>query len=131
MPLDMAVIAAPQLMRLDPLVWRTKLAAFAQAKRDKKALDAQARALDNAIKAVQAEALAALAGAPAAICGEIVVTAKATTAAPASVTLSDGRVVPWSTVASVLIGNVMVPADQVLKIFGGRDGSLSVEVTGC
>ena len=48
-----------------------------------------------------------------------------------ALTLSDGRVVPWSTVSAVLVGNVMIQADQVLKLFGGRDGSLSVEVTGC
>ena len=131
MPLDMVTLAAPQLLKLDPLAWRDRLAAFAQARRDKKRLDAEARALDGAIKATQADLIAALAGAPAAICGEIVVTAKTGAAAPAALTLSDGRVVPWSTVSAVLVGNVMIQADQVLKIFGGRDGSLSVEVTGC
>jgi hypothetical protein len=130
MPLDTATLVAPQLLKLDPIAWRDRLRAFAQAKRDKKAADAQARALEDVIKSTENELIAALGGAPAAVCGEMVVTAKAVAGFPDSLTLADGRKVPLSTVAAVVIGNVQVPGRDVLKLVGGRSGRTAVDVAG-
>jgi hypothetical protein len=126
----LAAPVAPGLLKLDPRAWSDKLRAFAILAAEKRRLDAEARAADSVFKAARDEILGQLGDAPAAICGDMVITRKTTKAAPASLTLSNGQVVPWATVSGLTIGNAYVAASDVLRLYGGRDGSVSVSVDG-
>ena len=127
---SLAAPVAPGLLKLNPLEWGDKLRKFAIIAAEKRRLDAEARAADSVFKAARDEILGQLGDAPAAICGGMVITRKTTKAAPASLTLSNGQVVPWATVSGLTIGNAYVAAVDVLKLYGGRDGSVSVSVDG-
>jgi hypothetical protein len=127
---SLAAPVAPGLLKLDPRAWGDKIRKFAILAAEKRRLDAEARAADGVFKTARDELLGQLGDAPAALCGEMVLTRKATKPAPASLTLASGQVVPWSTVSGLTIGNAYVASSEVMKIYGGRDGSVSVEIAG-
>ena len=127
---SLAAPVAPGLLKLDPLAWGDKIRKFAILAAEKRRLDAEARAADSVFKAARDELLGQLGDAPAALCGEMVLTRKTTKAAPASLTLANGQVVPWSTVSGLTIGNAYVSTTDVMKLYGGRDGSVAIEVAG-
>ena len=134
MPLDSALLAAPvqpALARLSPKTWHAELVAAAALKRAKSAADKAAREAEGLWKAAQAKIRFAIGDAPGAICGSIIVTLKTTAPSPATLTLADGTVIPWSSVVSVLVGNRTVPARDVAKLYGGREPSPSVDIVGC
>lgn len=122
--------ATPGLVKLDVKVWRDKVIALATAQITKREADAASRAADTTIKAVQAELLLAMNGAPAALCGHAVLTPKTTSDAKATLTLSDGSKLDWTAITSLLAGNRTIPAKDVLSLYGGRSGSTSIAVAG-
>ncbi len=122
--------ASPNLTKLDPKVYAEKARTLQEAKARKSALDSESRALESTIKALTAEFIAAMGTAPAALCGSAVITRKETKDAAASLTLINGSKVPWSNVTSLLIGNSTVPRDDVQSLYGGRSGSVSIEIAG-
>ena len=127
MPLDSASFAT---VRIDHKKWGAVVRDFVAAKAVRKQRSAEADAADRQYKALRAQLFPALSGAPAAVCGNSVLTLKSTAGAPASLTLADGRKVPWADVQAVRIGGRLVPASEIAGIFGGRSPSQDIEVTG-
>jgi hypothetical protein len=82
------------------------------------------------MKAARGELLKAMSGAPAAVCGDLVLTLKETAAAQAAVTLRDGRKIKWPAIEGILIDNDVVPACDVLSLYGGRAGSTDLQCQG-
>ena len=124
-----AIAKNSQIVRLDKSLMMD-IENLAKAKATKKAADAEARAADSVVKALTAKLSLAMGAAVSAVCGEVTLTRKAGTSAEAALTLTDGRKVPWTTVTSVLVGNQHIPAAEVKILFGGREGSVSIDVTG-
>ena len=129
MSLNLTGAASPGIPALDP-AWAPKLRTYAILREQQQAADAEALAAKAAADAARDDILAALAGATAATCGTLVVTVKVGTSAPASVTLETGQKIPWDKVASLLVGNVVVPAGDVKTLFGGRNGPPTIQVAG-
>ena len=96
----------------------------------KKIADAEARSADSQAKAIRAKLLHAMGDAPAVAIGNAVLTTKAGSDSPSTLTLSDGSRILWSSVVSVLVGNRTIPAQEVTTLFGGRANPATVEVTG-
>lgn len=134
MPLDSTNTAAIQtqqgLFRLSPKTWLQKVQDYARAKREHSRLEGEARAAKSVVDAAKSELLAAMQDHPAALCGTAVLTRKDVKPSAATLTLSDGRVIRWNEVTSILVGNVTVPAAAVAKMYGGRDGYVSLDVAG-
>ena len=107
-----------------------KVRDYADAKQTKKRADAEGRAADAVIKGTGAMLLEKMAGAPAAICGEMILTTKSTASADAALTLTDGSKILWKDVTMLVIGNKTVMTTEIQTLFGGRSGSTSVEVAG-
>ena len=129
MSLNLTGTASPGIVALHP-DWAPRLRGYALLRDMQQKADAEARAAKAAADAAKDEILTALAGAAAATCGNLVVTVKTGNPAPASLTLETGQKIPWDKVASLLVGNVVVPAGDVKTIFGGRQGSPTLSVTG-
>ena len=129
MSLTFTANATPGIATLHP-DWAPKLRAYALLRDQQQAADAEARAAKAAADAAKDEILAALAGAAAATCGNLVVTVKTGNPAPASLTLETGQKIPWDKITSLIVGNVNVPAADVKTIFGGRSASTSIQVAG-
>ena len=127
MSLNLTGAASPGIPALDP-AWAPKLRGYALLRDMQQKADAEARAAKAAAVAARDEILAALGDATAATCNNLVVTVKVGTAAPASVTLATGQRILWDKVASLLVGNVVVPAGDVKTLFDGRAGSVSLSI---
>jgi hypothetical protein len=104
---------------------------YQQAKAAKTQAAAAAEAADRTYKAHKAELLKAMADAPAAVCGNMVLTKHQRSGAGASITLKSGQKIAWADVGLVMLGDTSViePAD-ITTIFGGRTGSVEIEVIG-
>lgn len=74
----------------------------------------------------QAKLLRAFGDARIATCGDLVITLKRGEDIPAALTLKDQSVVPWTDVTSLTLGNTHLDADDVISIYGGRAGSVSL-----
>ncbi len=129
MSLNLTGTATPGIATLHP-DWAPKLRAYALLRDQQQAADAEARAAKAAADAAKDEILTALAGAAAATCGNLVVTVKTGNPAPAALTTESGQKIPWDKVTGLTIGNAYVDAKEIKTIFGGRAGSVSVQVAG-
>lgn len=125
-----SAVSIPPLRKLKAADYAFKIKAYAALCNEKRSTAAAAKAADDAHKAARSELLRAMDGSPAASCNGLVLTYKEGAAADASITTIDGRRVMWSQVTSVLIGNETVPAKDVKSLFGGRAGSITLDVTG-
>jgi hypothetical protein len=125
----MSAAKSPKLVRL-PKTMLPTLREYAAAKEAKREAEAAARAADNVMKSLQALIVAAMEGQVTAVCESAVVTLSETAAAAASLTMVDGSKTPWDRVTAVLVGNIQVPRDQVATIYGGRSGSVRLDVKG-
>ena len=121
---------SPALAKLSPKTWRPKLIAAAQLRRAKSAADKAAREHESLWKAAKSEILAAIGDAPGAVCGDLVLTVSCAKPAEKTLTLATGEVIPWSKVTSLLVGNVTVPAAQVVRLYGGRESSPDISIAG-
>lgn len=121
---------AGSLLSLPPAKWLEKLKNYVQLTTLKKETAAEAAAAEQAHKAAKGELLLALGTATAARCGSAVVTVKEGKPAEASLTLASGRKIKFSAVTAVLVGNEQIKAGEIVSIYGGRDGSVTVEVAG-
>lgn len=113
--------------------WLERLLSFREIKQAKKEADKAARELDSTYKVGRAEIAAALdqIGTPVVMCGDLTVIMKQGAASPMTMTLASGAVVPWARVkAVVLTDGLRVPASDIAKLFGGREGSLDVDIIG-
>ena len=129
MSLNLTGTATPGIVALHP-DWAPRLRGYALLRDMQQKADAEARAAKAAADAARDEIIAALAGATAATCGNLVVTVKTGSPAPASLTLETGQKIPGDKVTSLIVGNVNVPASDVKTIYGGRNGSPTVEIVG-
>ena len=129
MSLNLTGTASPGIVALHP-DWAPKLRAYALLRDQQQAADAEARAAKAAADAARDEILAVLAGATAATCGSLVVTVKTGKPVAPSLTLVSGQKLPWDKVTSLIVGNVNVPASDVQTLYGGRNGSVAIEVAG-
>jgi len=120
---------APGLVRLNPGKWLDKVRAFAQLKLRKKETAAEAASVDSAHKSAMAELFTALSGAPAATCGNYVLSVKTAAPAAASITLPDGRKLAWASVTSILVGNETIPAAGI-TLYGGRTSNPQIDCAG-
>ena len=50
------------------------------------------------------------------------------TSLPASLTLQTGQKLPWASVTGLTVGNTYVQAADVQALYGGRGGSVTIEV---
>ncbi len=129
MSLNLTGTAPPGIAALPP-DWAPRLRGYALLRDMQQKADAEARAAKAAAHAARDDILAALAGATAATCGNLVVTVKTGNPAPASLTLETGQKIPWDKITSLIVGNVNVPASDVKTIYGGRSASTSIQVAG-
>lgn len=118
------------ILKLPPKAWEAKIRDYAIARQTQKESEAAARAAGSVRTPLRDELLFAMGDSPAAICGDIVLTVKRSAGAAAALTLTDGSKVPWATVTSLLVGNRTIPVGDIKTLFGGRDGSVDVDVTG-
>lgn len=126
MPLDSL---SNSIVRIEPRKWLETIRNLMAAKALKKQADADARAADSQVKSLQAALFPALSGAPSAVCGHYLLTAKETAPAEASLTLTNGQKIRWSEVTAVTIGNRRIPREEIASIYGGRNGSPFIEIT--
>ena len=117
-------------VRIDTKKWGATVRDFIAAKALKKLKSAEADAADRQYKALRGQLFPALSGAPAAMCGNHLLTVKRGSAAAASLTLANGRKVAWSVVQAVRIGGKLMPAAEIASVYGGRAASEDIEVTG-
>ena len=129
MSLNLTGTASPGIVALHP-DWAPRLRGYALLRDMQQKADAEARAAKAAADAARDEIIAALAGATAATCGNLVVTVKTGKPVAPSLTLETGQKIPWDKVTSLIDGNVNVPASDVKTIYGGRNGSPTVEIVG-
>jgi hypothetical protein len=137
MPLDMTALSfvetaapAPSLITFASRVWKQKLIAAASLRRAKAQAEKQAREADKLWKAAQTEILIALGNAPGATCDGLVVTKKEAAPSAATITLTNGTVIPLSNVTAIVVGKSRIDADQIAKVYGGREASPSVDIAG-
>lgn len=128
MSLNLTGTASPGIASLDPAVWAPKLRTYAALRERQQEADAEARAAKAAADAAKAEILAALGSATAATCGNGIVTVKVGKDVPASLTLQTGQKLPWASVTGLTVGNTYVQAADVQTLYGGRGGSVTIEV---
>ena len=121
--------AAPAIVKIDAKKFGDKVKAYKQLCLVKKETAAAAAAADSAHKAARDEMALLMQGASAATCGNYVLTAKISSDAAPTITFATGAKSLWSDVTSVLIGNTTHPATGA-KLYGGRAGSLQIEVAG-
>jgi hypothetical protein len=121
--------ATPRLVRL-PKSLLPSIVEYAAAVAAKKEAEKAARNADNVIKSLRATIVAAMDGQASAVCEHCVLTAKTTSDAAPSITMNDGSTVKWELIDRVLIGNRSVTRDEIKSIYGGRSGSLQLDVTG-
>lgn len=130
MTLNLKETANPGLVRLDPKKWSEKVAAFAKLKQAKKDAAAVAKAADDAHKAARAELLREMGTAHTVICGNVVLTRKEGATAEAALTMNDGVKIKWSDVKSFIAGNTQYERENVTTLFGGRAGSIELDIAG-
>jgi hypothetical protein len=118
------------MLRLSPKLWSEKVTAYAAAKRAQKDADTAARSAKAAADNLKSEILSAMGSNTTALCGNAVITVKNGAPADATVTTTDGRTIKLADITGVLIGNDLIPRDKISKMFGGREGSISIEVAG-
>ena len=73
---------------------------------------------------------AAMDGATTALCEHAVLTLSQTADQAAALTLTSGEKVLWAGVTSVLVGNRHIPVAEIVTLFGGRVGSVKLDVKG-
>lgn len=130
MALNLTHGATASLVRLDPTTWLPRLRDYVATASAKKQAKAAARAADKALQPIKAALLSALDGATAATCGNAVLTVKNSAAAEATLTLTDGSKLLFADVSGFTVGNRYIAAENVTAIFGGRAGSISIDVAG-
>ena len=123
-----AEIAKPALIRLAK-AWLPRLADYIELTNKKRETASAATAADNAHKAAKGALLRELGLAKAATCGGYVVSVTESKAAEPSITLATGEKHAWDKVTKVLIGNQWYDAAGA-KLYGGRSGSVDVNVSG-
>lgn len=128
-PVAETAVTAPKLVRLSS-DWLPKVREYAAAVAAKKEAEKAARNADNVIKSLRAAIVGAMEGQPSAVCEHVVLTAKTTSDAAPSLTMNDGSTIKWEQVTNVLIGNRNVSRGEIKSIYGGRSGSLQLDVTG-
>jgi len=119
----------PKMPRL-PASYLPMITEYAGAVERKKTADAESRAAESVVKQHRATLAAAMDGATTAICGHAVLTLSQTADQAAALTLTSGEKVLWSGVTSVLVGNRHIPMAEIQTLFGGRSGSLRLDVKG-
>jgi hypothetical protein len=119
----------PKLVRL-PKSFLPQIREYAAAVAAKKEAEKAARNAENVIKSLKATIVAAMDGQASAVCEHIVLTAKTTADAAPSLTMNDGSTIKWDLVDRILIGNRSITRDEIKSIYGGRSGSLQLDVTG-
>ena len=129
MSLHLTGAVSPGIATLDP-AWAPKLKTYALLREQQQNADAEARAAKAAADAAKEEILAALAGSTAATCANLVVTVKTGKAVAPSLTLTSGQKLPWEKVSGLTVGNQYVDAEEVATLYGGRSGSVAIEVAG-
>lgn len=118
------------ILKLNPKTWEDKIKDYATARQTQKDSEAAARAAQGVRTPLRDEILFAMGDSPAAICGNIVLTVKRSAGAAAALTLTDGSKIPWASVTSLLVGNRTIPVSDIKTLFGGRDGSVDIDITG-
>jgi isopentenyl phosphate kinase len=103
---------------------------YAAAKRAKSEAEKAARNAENVMKKLKDSIIKAMNGSDRAVCEHVVLTVKKTADAAATLTMRDGSTELWSKVTGVLMGNVHVPASDIAKLYGGREGPVALDVTG-
>ena len=128
--LKSAETPAPSIVRIDAKLHGETVRDYAAATQRQKAAEAEGRAAKAAADALKGKLLALIGDAPAAICGNAVLTVKQTAGADAALTLKDGAKLAWSAVSGLTVGNQYVAASDVATIYGGRAGSVSLTCAG-
>ena len=118
------------LVRLDKAEFGDTVRDYAAAAARQKAAEADARAAKQVADSLRGKLLLAMGDAPAAICGNAVLTVKQTAGAEAALTLKAGDKLAWSAVSGLTVGNRYVAADDIATIYGGRSGSTSLTCAG-
>ena len=118
------------LVRLDKAEFGDTVRDYAAAAARQKVAEADARAAKQAADSLRGKLLLAMGDAPAAICGNAVLTVKQTAGAEAALTLKAGDKLAWSAVSGLTVGNRYVAADDIATIYGGRSGSTSLTCAG-
>lgn len=121
--------ATPRMVRL-PKSMMPMITEYAEAKRTKKEADATSRSADLTVKAHRKSLISAMNGSITAVCEHVVLAFKKSADSEPSLTLTNGMKVPWSTVSAVIVGNKHFTKDEILSLYGGRQGPEDVEVTG-
>lgn len=121
-------LPVPGLRRL-PKSMLPMILDYANAVAIKKEADAASDAAGNTIKAHKAKLLEAMDGSLSAICDQTVITRKDTKASEPTLTMRDGSKIKWADVTGLVVDGKKVPMSDVLKLYGGRDGSISLTVT--
>jgi hypothetical protein len=119
----------PKLVRL-PKTMLGVIREYAAAKEAKKEADKASRNAENTIKSLRDQLTKAMEGQASAVCEHVVLTLKQTADAAPSLTMNDGSTVKWELVTNVLIGNRNISTSEIKSIYGGRSGSLQLDVTG-
>jgi hypothetical protein len=101
-----------------------------ESKQTKSKLEADARKLKGTIDKLKAVLIAAMKGAPLARCGAVLITAIPEVKREGSLTLHDGRSIPLSDIAHIVLSDkTVIKAANVEKWFGGRTESADLEFT--
>jgi hypothetical protein len=119
----------PKLIRL-PKSFLPQIREYAAAIAAKKEAEKAARNAENVIKSLKATIVAAMDGQASAVCEHVVLTAKTSADAAPSLTMCDGSTVKWELVSGLTIGNRYIAREDIKSIYGGRSGSLQLDVTG-
>ena len=130
MTLTLTAPAAPGLVRLDTGKFGDIVRDYAAAAARQKTAEAEARAAKQSAESLRGKLIAAMGDAPAALCGNAVLTRKQTAGAEPSLTLRGGDKLAWSAVSGLTVGNKYVAASDVATLYGGRSGSTSLTVAG-
>jgi hypothetical protein len=116
---------------LDVKKWRAALLAFRDQRAKRKDADRVSRELKTQGDAQRDLILEALAGAPVAQCGNLMVTVKTGSNSLATITLTNGRKISLTDIKTLVLSDgSKIAADQISTVYAGRAGSTEVEVIG-
>ncbi len=99
---------------------------YAAARDARRALEAEARATAKTLARAQSRILTALDDAEVAVCGDLLVTAKRGEPIGAVLTLNDQSTLAWDDVKSLTAGDRVICARDVVSLYGGRAGSVTI-----
>ncbi len=126
----MSTTTSNGMLRLAPAKWTAVLKEFIAAEATKKEATKAATAAENAFKALKGRILLELGDHKAATCGAMVISVKEGATSEPTVTLTTGKVLKLTDITSILVGNETIPGRDIAKVYGGRENSPAISVTG-